>query len=72
MFAGTEKTVEEGEEAEFSGSFTRPEGVSDLKFTWTFGDGSATVTGDVATGRHDGGRDAYVCQLPPQPLHRDS
>ena len=51
VFAGTEeKTVEEGEEAEFSGSFTRPEGVSDLKFTWTFGDGSATVTGDVATG----------------------
>ena len=27
-----------------------PEGVSDLKFRWTFGDGSATVTGDVATG----------------------
>ena len=50
VFAGTEKTVEEGEEAEFSGSFTSPEGVSDLKFRWTFGDGSATVTGDVATG----------------------
>ena len=50
VFAGSTITIEEGEQAEFSGSFTSPEGVSDLKFRWTFGDGSATVTGDVATG----------------------
>ena len=72
VFAGTEKTVEEGEEAEFSGSFTRPEGVSDLKFTWTFGDGSATVSGDVGVGRYHRRRHASVRELPPRPLHRDS
>ena len=50
VFAGDSITVEEDEEASFSGSFTRPEGVSDLKFTWTFGDGSPTVTGDLEAG----------------------
>ena len=50
VFAGDSITVEEGEEASFSGSFTRPAGVSDLKFTWTFGDGSPAVTGDLEAG----------------------
>ena len=50
VFAGSTITVEEGEEAEFSGSFTSPEGVSDLKFRWTFGDGSSPATGDVEPG----------------------
>ena len=50
VFAGDNITVEEDEEASFSGSFTRPEGVSDLKFTWTFGDGSPAVTGDLEAG----------------------
>ena len=50
VFAGDSITVEEDEEASFSGSFTRPEGVSDLKFTWTFGDGSPAVTGDLEAG----------------------
>ncbi len=50
VFAGDSITVEEGEEASFSGSFTRPEGVSDLEFTWTFGDGSPAVTGDLEAG----------------------
>ena len=50
VFAGDHIRVEEDEEASFSGSFTRPEGVSDLKFTWTFGDGSPAVTGDVEPG----------------------
>ncbi len=50
VFAGATLTVEEGEQTEFSGSFTRPEGVSDLEFTWTFGDGSAPVTGNVEAG----------------------
>ena len=50
MFAGSTITIEEGEQAEFSGSFTSPEGVSDLKFRWTFGDGSSPVTGDVESG----------------------
>ena len=50
VFAGSTITIEEGEQAEFSGSFTSPEGVSDLKFRWTFGDGSSPVTGDVESG----------------------
>ena len=50
VFAGDDISVEEDEEALFSGSFTRPEGVSDLKFTWTFGDGSPSVTSDVEPG----------------------
>ena len=50
VFAGEHISVEEDEEAEFSGSFTRPEGVSDLKFTWTFGDGSPAATGDLEPG----------------------
>ena len=50
VFAGSTVTIEEGEQAEFSGSFTSPEGVSDLKFRWTFGDGSSPVTGDVESG----------------------
>ena len=43
-------SVDEGEELELVGSFTRPEGVSDLKFEWEFGDGSTSVTGDLAEG----------------------
>ncbi len=50
VFAGSTITIEEGEEGEFSGSFTSPEGVSDLKFRWTFGDGTSPVTGDVEPG----------------------
>ena len=50
VFAGDSITVEEGQEIEFSGSFTRPEGVTDVKFKWDFGDGSAPVIGDVADG----------------------
>ena len=50
VFAGSTITIEEGEGAEFSGSFTSPEGVSDLKFRWTFGDGTSPVTGDVEPG----------------------
>ena len=50
VFAGDDLSVEEDEEALFTGSFTRPEGVSDLRFTWTFGDGAPSVTGDVAPG----------------------
>ena len=50
VFAGDGMSIEEDEEALFSGSFTRPEGVSDLRFTWTFGDGSPAVTGDLEAG----------------------
>ncbi len=50
VFAGDDISIEEDEEALFTGSFTRPEGVSDLEFTWTFGDGAPSVTSDVEPG----------------------
>lgn len=50
VFAGDTITVEEGQETAFSGSFTSPEGVSDLKFRWTFGDGASPAAGEVEPG----------------------
>ena len=47
VFAGEDRTVGEGETVEFNGSFTRPEGISDLTFRWDFGDGSEPVTGSL-------------------------
>ncbi len=45
VFAGESRFVEEGEETEFSGSFTRGEGLWDLQYRWDFSDGSPTETG---------------------------
>ena len=50
VFAGESVTVEQDEEVEFSGSFTRPEGVSGVRFKWDFGDGSAPAVGEVEEG----------------------
>ena len=50
VFAGNRVTVDQGEEVELDGSFTRPVGISDVKYRWTFGDGSDPVEGDVADG----------------------
>lgn len=45
VFAGESRFVEEGEEVEYSGSFTRGDGLWDLQYRWDFTDGSPTVTG---------------------------
>ena len=50
VFAGEDRVLEEDQETEFTGSFTRPQGVTELTFTWDFGDGSAPVTGSVSEG----------------------
>jgi hypothetical protein len=50
VFAGQETSAQAGEEVRFEGSFTRPGEVTDMKFTWDFGDGSAPATGDLAPG----------------------
>ena len=50
MFAGESRTVEEGQEEEYTGSFTRPEGLWDLQYRWSFGDGSPAVTGNPEDG----------------------
>jgi hypothetical protein len=50
VFAGERLIVEEGEQVEFNGSFTRPEGIKDLKYRWTFGDGTTPAEGELAEG----------------------
>ena len=50
VFAGESRTVEEGQEEEYAGSFTRPEGLGDLQYRWSFGDGSPAVTGNPEAG----------------------
>ena len=45
VFTREFRAVEEGQEAEYVGSFTRPEGLGDLQYRWDFGDGSPVVTG---------------------------
>lgn len=43
VFAGEARVVDEGDEVEYAGSFTRPESLWDFRYRWDFGDGSATV-----------------------------
>ena len=43
--AGERLTVEEGANARLRGTFTRPVGVTNLRYRWTFRDGSAPVEG---------------------------
>ena len=50
VFAGESVVVEQGEEIEFSGSFTRPQGLGEVKYTWDFGDGTKAATGSLAAG----------------------
>ena len=45
--AGENVTVEAGATAQFRGTFTRPAGVTDLRYRWSFGDGSAVEEGDL-------------------------
>ena len=47
VFAGESRIVDQGEEVEFLGSFTRPEGLTDLSFRWDFGDGTPPVSGSL-------------------------
>jgi len=45
VFAGEHMVVEEGEEVEFSGSFTRPEGLTTYRYSWEFSDGTEAIAG---------------------------
>ena len=47
VFAGDNRTVEEGAELEYAASFTRPVELRDYEYRWDFGDGSPTVTGSL-------------------------
>ncbi len=50
VFAGEYREVPAGEAAEYTGSFTRPEGLWDLQYRWDFGDGSPVITGTPGAG----------------------
>jgi hypothetical protein len=50
VFAGQSQMVESGETVKLSGSFTRPSELTDVSFTWDFGDGSELVEGTLAAG----------------------
>ena len=50
VFAGDFKSIYENEEVEFSGSFTRPKGLTNVRFEWDFGDGSTPAEGDLPEG----------------------
>ena len=72
VFAGEGETVEQNTEVEFSGSFTRPEGLTDVRYEWDFGDGSTPTGGDLpegvtrATATHvypDHRREPYMARL---------
>ena len=72
VFAGDGKTVDQNTPVEFSGSFTRPKGLTDVKFEWDFGDGSTPTEGDLpegvtrATATHvypDYRREPYIAKL---------
>ena len=50
VFAGENRTVEEGDKVEYSASFLRPAELWDFEYQWDFGDGSPTVTGNPEEG----------------------
>ena len=50
VFAGDWLDVEQNTEVSLSGSFTRPQGLSDVRFEWDFGDGLPPVTGELPEG----------------------
>ena len=50
VFAGEWINAEEGETVELSGSFTRPAGMMDMRYTWDFGDGSSPASGSLEEG----------------------
>ena len=45
--AGESMSVEGGTDAVFRGTLNRPAGVTNLKYRWTFGDGTAPEEGDI-------------------------
>ncbi len=50
VFAGDDRTVEEGDNQVYSASFTRPAELRDYEYAWDFGDGSPTQQGKLEEG----------------------
>ena len=49
-YAGSDRDVEQGQRAEYTGSFTRSEELANFRYTWDFGDGTAPITGSPEPG----------------------
>ena len=45
VYAGTNRRVEQGQSAEYTGSFTRSSELSNFRYMWDFGDGVAPIDG---------------------------
>ena len=50
VFAGEDRTVEEGDKQDYNASFLRHAELWDYEYQWDFGDGSPTVTGEPEEG----------------------
>ncbi len=50
VFAGDNRTVEEGDKGDYSASFTRPSELWDYEYQWDFGDGSPSTIGNPEEG----------------------
>ena len=50
VYAGSRQDVVQNMEVSFSGSFTRPQGLTNATFEWDFGDGLPPVIGDLEEG----------------------
>lgn len=50
VFSDDSLRIEAGQALEFSGSFTRPHNLTDVQYTWDFGDGSDLLTGSLGHG----------------------
>ena len=50
IYAGNRQDVVQNTEVSFSGSFTRPRGLTNVTFEWDFGDGLPPATGELEDG----------------------
>ena len=50
VYAGNDINAIQNEEVVFTGSFTRPVGLTNVRYEWDFGDGSAIFEGEVSEG----------------------
>lgn len=50
VYAGNDINAVQNEEVVFTGSFTRPVGLTDVRYEWDFGDGSPVFEGEVSEG----------------------
>ena len=50
VYAGNDITATQNEEVMFTGSFTRPVGLTNVRYEWDFGDGSPIVEGEISEG----------------------